>query len=811
MLIHDLRDAIRSLKGRPGFTAVAVLTLALGIGANSVIFSWIEATLLTPIPGAVNAGSLTALHFTTATRNDLSLSYPNYVDIRDAAVPGVADVAVFGAGALSLRTTDGTERVWGEVVSGNMFPMLGVGAAAGRLLTPDDDRVPDGHPVVVLSHGFWQRRFAGRAGIIGESLTLNGRDFTVIGVTARGFQGTQPMIALDVFLPVAMQKSFIAGDRLTQRGSGWLQGLVRLKPDASMAEAQAGLDVVARRLATEYPAENTGRGLRLFELWRTPSGGTGMLLPVMAVLGGLVALLLALVCANMAGLLLARANGRQRELAVRRSLGAGRLQVVRLLMTESIVLALAAGVIGAFIARWSGDLLNAFLPPLPIPVIIDAGLSTQVLAFATAVSLVVGAMLGLFPGLQASKAADLASPLKDGSSGNSAPWRRGRLRQGLIVVQVALALVLLVSAGLFIRALGAARTLDPGFQARNGIVGAIDVTPAGYDEAGGRQLFMRLTEALRALPGVEAAAVGQRLPLTSLESSDRGVEVEGYLPATGEEVGAFYATVGVGYFDTLRMPLVEGRDFTPRDDADATPVIVINETMARRYWAGRSSLGGRVKVGDRWLEVIGVAKDSKYGSISESPRSFMYLPVAQSWRAAMRIIVRTAGPPEAIIAPVRETLQRLDPNLPLFDVQTLDEHIAFSFFVFEMVATLLGIFGATAGLLAALGLYGVMAQSVILRTREIGVRISLGATSGQVRQMIVGQGLVLAVVGLALGVLIALGVTRLFASQLMGVSVYDPVSYIVTVVLLTATAVLACYLPARRAARLDPVRALRME
>jgi predicted permease len=811
MLIHDVRHAVRSLKGRPGFTAVAVLTLALGIGANSVIFSWIEATLLNPLPGVADAGSVAALQFTTATRNDLSLSYPNYVDIRDASVPGVAGVAVFGSGALSLRTDEGAERVWGEVVSGNLFQMLGVGAAAGRLITPDDDRVPDGHPVAVLSHGFWQRRFAGRADVVGSTLMLNGRAFTVVGVTAPGFQGTQPMIALDVFVPIAMQKAFIAGDRLAARGSGWLQGLVRLAPGATLAEAQAGLDVVARRLATEHPAVNEGRGLRLYELWRQPSGGTAMLLPVMAVLGGLVALLLALVCANMASLLLARANSRQRELAVRRSLGASRGQVLRLLVVESLVLAVAAGVIGAVVARWSGDLLNAFLPPLPIPVVIDAGLSGRVLAFSTVVSLLAGVMLGVFPGLQASRAADLVTPLKEGSGGNSAPWRRGRLRQGLIVAQVALALVLLVSAGLFVRALDAARTLDQGFQARSGLVGAIDLMPAGYDEARGRQLFARITDELRALPGVEAAAIGQRLPLTATESSDRSVDVEGYTPAKGEEMTVYYGSVGAGYFDTLRMPLVEGRDFSPRDTADTPFVIVINETMARRYWQGRSSLGGRVKIGDRWAEVVGVAKDAKYGSMSESPRSFMYLPVEQAWRANMRVIVRTAGPPDALVGPVRQALQRIDPNLPLFDVQTIEQHIAFSFFLFEMVATLLGVFGVTAALLAALGLYGVVAQGVSARTREIGVRMSLGATAGDVRRMVVRQGLALAAIGVVLGLAAALGVTRLFAGQLMGVSAHDPTSYVVTAALLVATTWMACYLPARRAARLDPVRALRME
>jgi len=810
MLLHDLRHAVRSLRGKPGFTVVAVLTLAVGIGANSVIFSWIEATLLNPIPGVHDRSSLAALYFTTATRNDLSLSYPNYIDIRDQAVPGVAGVAVFGTGALSLRTAEGAERVWGEVVSGNMFDLLGVGAAQGRLLTPDDDRVPGGHPVVVVSHAFWQRRLGGRPDPVGSTLTLNEQAFTVVGVTPPDFHGTQPLIALDVFVPVAMQQTFIAGDRLQARGSGWLQGLVRLAPGATLAEAQAGADVVARRLAAEYPDVNAGRGLRLYELWRQPSGGTGMLLPVMAVLGGLVATLLALVCANMASLLLARASGRRRELAVRRSLGASRGQVVRLLMAESVVLALVAGVLASALARWSGDILRAFIPPMPIPIAIDAGLNVRVLLFSTLVSLAAGLLLGVFPSLQASKI-DLLTPLKEGTGGSVASWRRGRVRQGLIVLQVALALVLLVSAGLFLRTLDAARTLDPGFDARTGIVASIDVGPAGYDEVHGKQLYRRLADEVRGLPGVEAAAIGQRLPLTMTDSSDRSVEVEGYTPATGEEMSVYYSSVGTGYFDTLGMALVEGRDFSERDSADAPFVVIINETMARRYWTEGRSLGGRVKIGDRWAAVVGVARDAKYSSMSETPRSFMYLAVDQLYRPNMRLIVRTAGTPDAMVGAVREALRRVDPSLPLFDVQTLAQHIAFAFFLFEMAATLLGVFGATATLLAALGLYGVVAHSVGMRTREIGVRMSLGATASDVRQMVVRQGLGLAGLGIALGLGAALGVTRLFSSQLLGISPYAPASYTATALLLVATTAAACYLPARRAARLDPVSALRTE
>lgn len=809
MALHDFTHAVRTLAARPVFTLVAVLTLALGIGANTVIFSWIEATLLTPVPGIADSGTVAAMNVTTKTRDDISLSYPNYLDLRDARIPGIASVAVFSTGALTLRTGTTAERLWGAVVSGNLFDVLGVPAAMGRTLTPADDVTPMGHPVAVVTHRGWQRRFGGRADIVGATVVLNERTFTVVGVTPPDFHGPQPLIGLDVLIPTAMQPAFVPGDRLSARSSGWLQTLVRLAPGASLGQAQAGLDVVAARLATTYPDANGGRGLMLFPLWKQPSGGTGMMLPVMAVLGGLVAVLLALVCANMAGLLLARASGRRRELAVRVSLGASRWQVVRLLVAETTVLAVAAGALAALVTVWSGSLLFAFIPPLPIPVVIDAGVNARVLVFSSAISLAAGLLLGLVPGLQASSG-DLVAPLKDGAAtGGTA--RRGRLRQGLIVAQVAMALVLLVSAGLFVRTLAAARRVDVGFAARHGLVGMVDVGAAGYDQAAGIALYRRITDALRAVPGVDAVAVGQRLPLTLTDSSDRPVEVEGYVPASGEEMTTYYASVGPGYFETLQLPLIDGRGVTDRDTAESPFVVVVNETMARRYWAGRSALGGKVKVGDRWAEVVGVAHDSKYGSLSEAPRAFMYLAVDQMYRPAMRVVLRTAGPPDAVVGAAREALARAAPGVPLFDVQTLDEHLAFSFFLLEMAATLLGLFGATAALLAALGLYGVIAQTVASSTREIGVRMSLGATAADVRRLVVGQGLLLGALGIGVGAVAAGAITRLFEPQLLGVSPLDPAAFGATGLFLALTTCGACLVPAVRASRLDPVKALRVD
>ena len=809
VILHDIRHAVRALAGRPLFAAIAVATLALGIGANAVIFSWIEATLLDPMPGITRPREVVALHVTTPTREDISLSYLNYRDIRDAAPAGTAGVAIFSAGALSLRGPDGAERLWAAVVSGNLFDVLGVGATVGRVLTPEDEVAGEGTPVVVLSHRAWQRRFGGRPDIVGTTIVLNERVFTVVGVAAEGFIGPQPLVALDAFLPVTAQPGLVPADRLEQRGSGWLTGLVRLAPGASVAEAQAGMDVVARRLAAEHPDLNARRGLRVFPLWRQPSGGTAMLLPVMAVLAGVVGVLLALVCANMAGLLLARASGRRRELAVRVSLGASRGQVVRLLLAETTLLALAAGLAAAVVTVWSRPLLFAFIPPLPIPVAIDAGLNLRVLAFASILSLVAGLAVGLVPGLQVSRG-DLVGPLKDGSA-TGGTTRGGRLRQGLIVAQVAVALVLLVGAGLFLRTLGAARRLDVGFAARSGIVAMLDVGSVGLEPSRALDTFRRLTDALRTLPGVEAAAVGQRLPLTSTDSSDRNVGVEGYTPAAGEEMTTYYASIGPRYFETLQMRLVEGRDFTDRDTAEAPLVGIVNETMARRYWDGRSAIGGRVKVGDRWVEVVGVAADAKYRSVGERPLAFMYFPVDQAYRSSMRIVVRTAGAPDAIVPAMRQTLARVAPGVPLFDVQTLQQHRAFAFFLVEMAATLLAVFGGIAALLAALGLYGVIAQAAASRTREIGVRMSLGASRAAVGRLVVGQGLALAGLGIAIGLVAAAALTPLLRSQLLGVSPLDPAAFAVTATLLALTALAASAAPAWRAARLDPARALRTD
>ena len=809
MLLTDLRYAIRVLARRPFFTLLATLTLGVGMAANAVIFSWVDALLLNPMGPAAHQQSLAVVTFTTKERNFLSFSYPNYVDVRAERGAALADLAVFSLTPMTLRTSDGAERVWGELLSGNMFDLLGLQPALGRLITEADTRTPGEQAVVVLGHDFWQRRFAGRADAIGQVLVLNGRPFTVVGVAPDGFRGTQAPLAFDVFVPVTMTPVFYQGDRLTDRGHGWLQGLARVGAGHELREVQARLDVLAGRLAKSHPDPNEGRGMRAFPLWRAPNGGQKLLLPAFAVLGGIVGLLLLLVCTNLAGLLLARAAGRTRELALRHALGASRSRLVRQLLVESLVLALLGGLVGLVAARWSGALLSAFLPPLAIPIRIDAGVSLRVGLFTSALTLVAGCALGLLPAWQSSRVS-VRGALQDGS-GASMAWRRGRLRQGLVVAQVAGALVLLASAALFVRSMQEARRMDAGFSTRQGLMGAIDVMAAGYDEARGRVALRRMLDEVRAVPGVEAAALARRAPLTLTDSSDRGVEVEGYQPTPREEMSVYYNQVSDGFFETLGIPIVEGRAFTPGDGPDSPRVLVISETMARRYWPSRSAIGGRVRLGETWTTVIGVARDGKYGSMSEEPRPFMYLPLSQAWRGDVRVIARTAGSPGPVAAPLRAAIGRVDPAVPLFEVTTIDEHVAFSFFLFDLLATLLGVFGIVATGLASLGLYGVMALSVAQRTREIGVRLSLGASARDVLGLVLRQGLRLVLVGVAAGLVLAYVAARLMASQLVGVSPFDAAAFGSTIAVVLATATLACLAPARAAIRIDPLVAMRRD
>jgi predicted permease len=809
MITQDIRYGWRLMIRKPAFTLVAVLTLGLGIGANTTMFSWAETTMQRQIGGVPNGDRFVALNGTTRTRSDLSLSYPDFVDYRSRRPDSVDDLIVYTLVPMNLRTDGDPQRVFGQLVSGNFFDTLGVRPILGRGFLPEEDATPTTHPVVVFSHNFWQRRFASDPAIVGRTVTLNGHAFSVIGVAPPGFRGTEPYLNLDLFVPMMMQ-SWVAsgGDRLRVRSNSWLESMVKLKPGVSIDRAQADLSLIASDLANAY-ADDKGRGVKLFELWRAPSSGGPAVTAVMGIQLAVAGVILLIACANVGNLLLARAAGRQRETAVRLTLGASRRRLLQQLLTESALLAGAGGVCGVVIAYWTKDLVKLFIPPAPLPIDMNPALSVPVLLYALAATAVSIVAFGLAPALQGSSTVGAA--LKESSGSVTSSPRRGRLRQALVVGQVALSLLLLVSAGLFLRTLQKAELVDPGFSARQGLFASVDLLPAGYDAARGRAFFSNAIDRLRELPGVDAASLTSRLPLGFGGNSDFGATIDGYTPAANEEITIYYTRVGADYLKTMGIPLVAGREFTDRDAPDRPDVGIINETFARRYFPGRSPIGGRIHTGERTVEVVGVAHDGKYASITEAPRAFLYLPVQQFYRPDAVVLVRTRGNPADLVARLHQVFRALDPNVPLFDVRTIEEHLEIAVFMQRMIASILGAFGVLALVLATVGLYGVIGAIAAQRTPEIGMRMALGATPRDIVSLIVRQGLGMTMTGVGLGLVAAAGAARLFKSLLVGVTATDAVSFAATTLLLVLVALLATYLPARRAARIDPLQALRNE
>ena len=810
MLTQDLRYGWRTMTRQPGFTAVAVLTLGLGIGANVTIFSWIDSSLRRQMRGVVDANRFVALNGTTRTRSDLTFSYPDVVDYRARRPDSVDDLIAFTFWPMTLRTSGDPQRIFGELVSGNYFGALGVRPALGRLFASADDRSGDTEPVAVISHAFWQRHFGGDASVVGRVATLNGRAFTIIGVTPPEFRGTEPYLSLDVFVPLALESSMVGdGDRLNRRGISWLEVMVKLKGGATIARGQKDLDVVAASLASAYP-QDAGRGVTLSELWRAPTSGGPAVAAVMGVQMAVAGVVLLIACANVANLLIARATGRRRETAVRLTLGASRWRLVQQLLTESTLLAVAGGACGLGLAWWTKDAVRWFVPPVPLPIEIDPTINQSVLLFAMAITAASVAVFGLVPAMQGSLSS-VASALKEAAGTLTAAPRSGRLRRGLVIAQVALSLILLVSAGLFLKSLAHAQAVDPGFTIRSGVIASIDLVPAGYDEPRGTAFYRELLARVREAPGVDGATLVGKVPLSFGGTGSFLVQIDGYTPAANEQIDVSYSRVGSDYLRTMGIGLVSGRDFDDRDAAAMPDVGVVNETLARRYFAGRDPIGGRVRVGTRTVRIVGVARDGKYALITESPRPFLYVPSAQWYRPDAVLIVRAAGSLAPIVGRLHDVVRSLDANVPLFDLRTVAQHLEIASFMQRMVATLLGAFGALALLMATVGLYGVVAAMAAQRTPEIGMRIALGATRRDIVALIVKQGAGMVGGGIAIGLAGALAVTRLFSSLLVGVSSTDTASFAATTALLVLVALAASYVPARRAASIDPLQALRNE
>lgn len=812
-MFSNLKFAVRSLSKAPWLTAVVVVTLAVGIAANTAVFSWTRGVLLNPLRGVADVGRLFALEtLPPAGGRTIELSYPDFRDYRDSS-QSLAGAIAFHERAVSLGDGIQTERVWAQFVSGNFFDVLGVNPVTGRFFSAEEqEAAPGKYPVAVISERVWQRRFATDPAIIGKPVRLNGQDLTVIGVAPAVFSGTIVGLSYDFWLPLSMEPLLSGGgNRLENRNARWLHVLARLSAGASLPQAQAEIETIAQRLTQSYPASNTGIGATLVSISRANTGAQELMAPVLKTLLGAGAVLLLIVCANVANLMLLRATARQKELDIRLALGASGSRVIGQLLRESLLLAGLGGAVGVALAGQMAGWLQFFIPATHLPVELNFPPDSTVLAFAFAISLLAGLLCGLIPALQIVRHGRSGS-LKGGARGAVGDARVNRLRGALVIAEVALALVVLIGASLFLESFQHAKRTDLGFDPSNVLLVGMDLSQAGYSTEQGK-LFMRdLRDRVEAMPQVQAVSFGHA-PLGFDRDNSASVQVDGYLSRDGEDMKGLWAQVWPGYFDLMRIGLVEGRDFSDRDEAQALPVVIVNEAFAQRFFAGQEPVGRKLRLGGGERTVIAVVKDIKYHSLSESPQPFLYLPMQQAWEpnTGIGLLVRTEGAPEQIVPALQRELRSVDPSVNLDVVFALSDFISASWFVQKVAASLLGVLGTLALLLAALGLFSVMAHTVAQRTQEIGIRMALGAQVTDVFRPVLGQALRLTMVGVGIGLALSFALTRLVASQLLGVSATDPLTFVGVSCLLCAVALAASYLPARRATQVDPMVALRAE
>ena len=807
-VLQDLKFGFRLLRRSPGFALVAILTLGLAIGANTTVFSWINSVLFAPIPGAADQHRLVEVS-TTYQNQPISMSFPNYVDYR-TRTRTLSGIAGRDDQAVHLTVGDITERVWSELVTGNFFDVLGVRAVEGRTFLPDEDRTSGAAPVAVISHRLWQSRFGGDPAAVNRLVKINGHPFTIVGVAPPAFQGGATAVAYDMWIPMMMQPTLMpSGSRLNDRDSHWMSAFGRLAPDVTLEQARDELKTIAGQLASEFP-EARELGVSIAYLRESNAGAIGVLRPVLFALGVVTGIVLLIACANLANLMIARGAARRREIAIRLSIGAKRWRVVRQLLTESVLIALGGAALALVIARWTSQLLVFFAPPTEFSILIHVPLDTRVFAFTAVAAVLTILIVGLLPALQSS-AADYTSALKDDS--NAAGSGRRRLRDALVVAEVSLSLALLVSAGLCVRSMQKAQQFDPGFNQKGVLLASVDLFPAGYTSQTGRLFYHTLIERLRVVPGLDSVTLARRVPLGFGGSSSSSAHVDGYAPQGNESMSVMFNPVGPDYFRTMQIPLTLGRDIHIEDDEGAQNVAVINETMATRFWSGRNPIGGRFRFSADapWITVVGVSRDVKLRSLAEPPRPFAYLPVLQAYHPAATIHVRTAANPVSLAPAVRDVVRSLDNELPLFATRTLEAHTSAATFQQRMAGSLLSVFGALAVLLAVVGLYGVLAFLVGQRTREIGVRMALGATPSSVFKLVARHGMRLTVVGTAIGLLMAFATAQALSAILFGVTAYDPLTITAAIAVLGTCAAVACSIPALRATRVDPVKALKYE
>jgi predicted permease len=808
-LLLDLRLAMRRLRQNPTFSAVAILTLALGIGANTAIFSVINTVLLRPLP--VGHGSeLISLNQTMGDSTVPTFSYPNYRDLRDRNTV-LSGLVAYAFTPTSLGLPGNSQRLWGYLVTGNYFDVLGVNAARGRLFHPEDDLKPGGHPVAILSYPCWQKRFGGDPDVVGRVVKFNGMDFTVLGVARRGFFGTELYYAPDVFFPMMMEKQFDGGaGTLDRRGDSNIFVIGRRKPRVTMARAEAGLNGIARGLGEEYPKDDGGMKIVL-----TPPGLAGNYLrgPVLgfsAVLFGVSCLVLLVACANLASMLLARASDRRKETALRLALGAARGGLVRQLLTENLVIALLGGAGGAVLAVWITDALAGWRPPTDLPIVLSAAPDARVFLFTLLASLATTVLFGLLPALQATKT-NLVLALKNEAI--SERFRRWHLRDYMVATQVCLSVVLLVCSVLVVRSLQRALEAPLGYNPKGAVTVSFDLNIQGYKEAQGREFERRLLEKARSIPGIESAALIDVLPL-SLNFSSDGIYIEGEPKPKASDAPIAYAyAVSADYFHTMQTGLLMGREFDARDKRDGRRVAIVNRAFVSKLLRGRAPLGRRFMTGPdgKPIEIVGVAEDGKYFSLTEGRKPAFWSPLEIEYSPTASLVARTRLSGPQTVRLIEDAVRNLDPAIALYGTGTLVEHLDLPLFPAHIAATVLGAFGVLALILAATGIYGVMAYAISSRTREIGIRMAIGASQGQVLAIVGRRALLLIGSGTAIGLGAALAAGRLLSRILYGVEPTDPLTFATVILLMVVIASLACWIPAQRAIRINPITALRQE
>ena len=817
-IMKDIWFGWRILRHSPWFTAVAVLTLGLGIAVNTTVFSWIDTVLLHPFPGVGDPHDLALIETVTPSGEFLvNTSYLDYRDYRDN-LKLVSGVAQGRFTPLSVGADGKTARAWAELVSANYFDLLKVKPVLGRTFLPEEGRGQEGGaPVAVISYRVWQTRFGGDPKVLGKIIRLNRHPLTIVGVAPREFHGTLAGVVYDVWIPVTMATAMGTGDgTLHYRGTrDETSTIVRLKPGVTIEQARAEVAALGKRLATIYPASNRGVDLTVTPLWRGHLGAQGMLLQPLRILMALSLLLLLIVCANVANLLLARAVSRQRELGIRLAMGARRSRLVAQLLIETLLLAAGGAVAGVTLVLWIGPLLQLFSPNIDIPLDLGGGLNLPTFGFTLLIATLAALLSGMAPALIAVRS-NLNETLKEGGRSAGAGSGSHRLRGLLVVAEMALAMVALIGAGLFYRSFQNASGIQPGFDRTNISVSQFYLSYAGYSAEEQRDFCRTLRERLESKPGVVGVTYSDVIPMSTASGAGftpwHQIDVEGYVPAPNEQMMIHRATVAPGYFSLLGIQMLEGRDFTERDSAGAPIVIVVNQTFATRFFNGGNPIGRKVRCEGHEATVVGLVKDSKYHTPIEGPTPFFYIPFRQWFKPGLNfaVFVKTVGDPSRMTPVLRQEALALNQDA-VFNTQLLSEATTRSLFAQRVAASLLGVVGGISLLLAAIGLFSVMSYAVSQRTQEIGIRMALGARRGDVLGLVLWQGLRLIVPGLVAGSVIAFVTARIVGGLLVNVKAFDPLTFAASAAFLALVAALATYVPALRATRVDPMVALRNE